>query len=90
VPDDCSGFERFPIRYGKVKIVKLNVEKIPVRCEIRHHVDPTLMLFKNGQLASRQVGAQRSKSSSSGSLLRMTRDVIPSRNDARLFTKRAS
>ena len=34
---------------GNVKIVKLNVDENPAT--------PTLMLFKNGELASRQVGA---------------------------------
>jgi thioredoxin 1 len=43
---------------GKVKIVKLNVDENP-QTAAKYGVMsiPTLMLFKNGQLASRQVGA---------------------------------
>jgi thioredoxin 1 len=43
---------------GKVKIVKLNVDENP-RTAQKYGVMsiPTLMLFKNGELASRQVGA---------------------------------
>ena len=43
---------------GKVKIVKLNVDENP-RTAQKYNVMsiPTLMLFKNGELASRQVGA---------------------------------
>jgi thioredoxin 1 len=40
---------------GKVKIVKLNVDENPAKFGIMSI--PTLMLFKNGELASRQVGA---------------------------------
>jgi thioredoxin 1 len=43
---------------GKVKIVKLNVDENPeVAGKYGIMSIPTLMLFKNGQLASRQVGA---------------------------------
>ena len=43
---------------GKVKIVKLNVDENPgVASKYGIMSIPTLMLFKNGQLASRQVGA---------------------------------
>ena len=43
---------------GKVKIVKLNVDESPRTAEKYGIMSiPTLMLFKNGQLASRQIGA---------------------------------
>src|SRR6201991_5232490 len=43
---------------GKVKIVKLNVDENPATASKYGIMSiPTLMLFKNGQLASRQVGA---------------------------------
>ena len=43
---------------GKVKIVKLNVDENP-KTAAKYNIMsiPTLMLFKNGELASRQVGA---------------------------------
>lgn len=44
---------------GKVKIVKLNVDenpRIPSRYGIRGI--PTLIMFKNGEVAGQQVGAQ--------------------------------
>jgi thioredoxin 1 len=42
----------------KVKIVKLNVDENPgVASKYGIMSIPTLMLFKNGELASRQVGA---------------------------------
>ena len=43
---------------GKVKIVKLNVDENPATTTKYGIMSiPTLMLFKGGQLASRQVGA---------------------------------
>ena len=43
---------------GKVKIVKLNVDENPAPAAKYGIMSiPTLMLFKNGELASRQVGA---------------------------------
>ena len=43
---------------GKLKIVKLNVDENPgVASKYGIMSIPTLMLFKDGQLASRQVGA---------------------------------
>ncbi len=43
---------------GKVKIVKLNVDENPATAAKYGIMSiPTLMLFKGGQLASRQVGA---------------------------------
>jgi thioredoxin 1 len=43
---------------GKVKIVKLNVDENPATASKYGIMSiPTLMLFKNGELASRQVGA---------------------------------
>jgi thioredoxin 1 len=43
---------------GKVKIVKLNVDENPSTAAKYGIMSiPTLMLFKDGQLASRQVGA---------------------------------
>ena len=43
---------------GKVKIVKLNVDENPaIAAKYGIMSIPTLMLFKNGELASRQVGA---------------------------------
>jgi len=43
---------------GKVKIVKLNIDENPkVTAKYGIQSIPTLMLFKNGQMASRQVGA---------------------------------
>ena len=42
----------------KVKIVKLNVDENPATAsKYGIMLIPTLMIFKNGQLASRQVGA---------------------------------
>src|SRR6516225_9565411 len=42
----------------KVKIVKLNVDENP-KTPVKYNVMsiPTLMVFKNGEMASRQVGA---------------------------------
>jgi thioredoxin 1 len=43
---------------NKVKIVKLNVDENPATAQKYGIMSiPTLMLFKNGELASRQVGA---------------------------------
>jgi thioredoxin 1 len=43
---------------GKVKIVKLNVDENPqIAAKYNVMSIPTLMVFKNGELASRQVGA---------------------------------
>ena len=43
---------------GKVKIVKLNVDENPKTAQKYSVMSiPTLMLFKNGELTSRQVGA---------------------------------
>src|SRR4030081_3083948 len=43
---------------GKVKIVQLNVDENPqTASKSRVMSIPTLMLFKNGEMASRQVGA---------------------------------
>ena len=43
---------------AKVKIVKLNVDENPATAQKYGIMSiPTLMLFKNGELASRQVGA---------------------------------
>ena len=43
---------------GKVKILKLNVDENPATAAKYGVMSiPTLMLFKNGELASRQVGA---------------------------------
>ncbi len=43
---------------GKVKIVKLNVDENPATAQKYGIMSiPTLMLFKKGELASRQVGA---------------------------------
>ncbi len=43
---------------GKVKVVKLNVDENPSTAQ-KHGIMsiPTLMIFKGGQLASRQTGA---------------------------------
>jgi len=44
--------------HGKVKIVKLNVDENPATAAKYGIMSiPTLMLFKNGELASRQIGA---------------------------------
>ena len=44
---------------GKVKIVKINVDENPQTAAKYGIMSiPTLMLFKNGEQASRQVGAQ--------------------------------
>jgi len=44
---------------GKVTIVKLNVDENPATAAKYGIMSiPTLMLFKNGELASRQIGAQ--------------------------------
>ena len=43
---------------GKVKIMKLNVDENPKTAQKYNVMSiPTLMLFKNGEMASRQVGA---------------------------------
>ena len=43
---------------GKLRIVKLNVDENPATAAKYGVMSiPTLMLFKNGELASRQVGA---------------------------------
>ena len=43
---------------GKVKIVKLNVDESPATAQKYGIMSiPTLMMFKGGELASRQVGA---------------------------------
>ena len=43
---------------GKVKILKLNVDENPATAAKYGIMSiPTLMIFKNGQLASRQTGA---------------------------------
>ncbi len=43
---------------AKVKIVKLNVDESPATASKYGIMSiPTLMIFKNGELASRQVGA---------------------------------
>jgi thioredoxin 1 len=43
---------------GKVKIVKLNVDENPqIAAKYGIQSIPTLMIFKDGQMASRQVGA---------------------------------
>jgi thioredoxin 1 len=43
---------------GKVKIVKLNVDENPnTAAKYGIMSIPTLMMFKNGEIASRQVGA---------------------------------
>ena len=43
---------------GKVKIVKLNVDENPaIATKYGVMSIPTLMIFKDGQLASRQIGA---------------------------------
>ncbi len=51
--DEISG-----AMHGKVKVVKLNVDENP-KTAAKYGIMsiPTLMIFKNGQLASRQVGA---------------------------------
>jgi len=43
---------------GKIKIVKLNVDENPNTAS-KYGVQsiPTLMIFKNGEMASRQIGA---------------------------------
>jgi len=58
----------------KVKIVKLNVDENPgVASKYGIMSIPTLMIFKNGELAARQVGAAPSKSWNSGSPRRFDR-----------------
>ena len=43
---------------AKVKIVKLNVDESPATASKYGIMSiPTLMIFKNGQMASRQIGA---------------------------------
>ena len=43
---------------GKVKIVKLNVDENPATASKYGIMSiPTLMIFKNGEMASRQIGA---------------------------------
>ena len=44
---------------GRIKVVKLNVDENPATATKYGIMSiPTLMIFKNGQLASRQIGAQ--------------------------------
>jgi thioredoxin 1 len=43
---------------GKLKIVKLNVDENPnIASKYGVQSIPTLMIFKNGEMASRQIGA---------------------------------
>ena len=43
---------------GKVKVAKIDVDQNPeITQRFRIQAMPTLMIFKNGQMASRQVGA---------------------------------
>jgi thioredoxin 1 len=43
---------------NKVKVVKLNVDENPATASKYEIMSiPTLMIFKNGQMASRQIGA---------------------------------
>jgi len=43
---------------GKIKIVKLNVDENPnIASKYGVQSIPTLMIFKNGEMASRQIGA---------------------------------
>jgi thioredoxin 1 len=43
---------------GKVKVVKLNVDENPATAAKYGIMSiPTLMIFKNGEMASRQIGA---------------------------------
>ena len=43
---------------GKIKVVKLNVDENPATATKYGIMSiPTLMIFKNGELASRQIGA---------------------------------
>ncbi len=43
---------------GKVKVVKLDVDQNPDRHrQVRHPAMPTLMIFKDGQVAAQHVGA---------------------------------
>jgi thioredoxin 1 len=43
---------------GKIKIVKLNVDESPQTASKYGVMSiPTLMIFKNGEMASRQIGA---------------------------------
>ena len=52
----------------KVKIVKLNVDESPKTASKYGVMSiPTLMIFKGGEMASRQVGAAPKRSCSSGS-----------------------
>ena len=60
LPDDRAGArgDRAGALNGKVKIVKLNVDENPQTASKYGVMSiPTLMLFKNGEMASRQVGA---------------------------------
>jgi thioredoxin len=52
---------------GKVKIVKLNVDENP-QTAAKYGIQsiPTLMIFKGGQLASRQIGAGCAGSANGG------------------------
>jgi thioredoxin 1 len=44
---------------GKIKVVKLNVDENPATATKYGIMSiPTLMIFKKGELASRQIGAQ--------------------------------
>src|SRR6266446_5682930 len=53
VLDEISG-----VLGSKVKIVKLNVDESPATAQKYGIMSiPTLMIFKNGEMASRQVGA---------------------------------
>ena len=61
----------------KVKIVKLNVDENPATAAKYGIMSiPTLMMFKNGELASRQVGAAPKRSWSSGSPPRSDRALL--------------
>ena len=59
LPDDCPRARGDAGSLdGKVKIVKLNVDEDP-KTAAKYGIQsiPTLMIFKNGQMASRQIGA---------------------------------
>ena len=59
VPHDLPALEEIAGSLGeKVKIVKLNVDENP-HTAAKYGIQsiPTLMIFKDGQMASRQIGA---------------------------------
>ena len=76
---------------GKVKIVKLNVDENPgTAAKYGIMSIPTLMLFKDGQLASRQIGAQPKCPSNISASLPPTAPCWPAFTRKKRFARHSS